>query len=83
MTASVPWSSTAPPEPTVVKIDGANYMLNGTNTSADFWGSPAELNPGAQHSVQIAGVPEPSTWIMLMTAGFMVPIYTKWGRRRV
>ena len=36
--------------------------------------------PDAQHIV--TSLPEPSTWVMLLTAGMIVPAYKKWGRRR-
>jgi PEP-CTERM motif len=31
--------------------------------------------------VQLQTVPEPSTWIMLVAAGVMVPAYGRWSRR--
>ncbi len=30
----------------------------------------------------LQSVPEPSTWIMLLTAGVLVPSYARWNRRR-
>jgi hypothetical protein len=79
---NVGWGRTAPAG--AVAITGINYLLNGSDTSADFWPTPfVELNPNASHSVTVASyVPEPSTWIMLVTAGLMVPAYARWGRRR-
>jgi hypothetical protein len=35
----------------------------------------------AQHGVLPAQTPEPSTWIMYITAGLMVPAYARWRRR--
>jgi hypothetical protein len=37
---------------------------------------------GNQHIVSSFAVPEPSTWIMLLTAGVIVPVSTRWHRRR-
>jgi PEP-CTERM motif len=79
---AVAWDRTPPTG--AVAIAGANYLLNGVDTSADFWPSPfTELNPTAFHAVTVAGysVPEPSTWIMLAT-GLMVPAYVSCRRRR-
>jgi hypothetical protein len=35
-----------------------------------------------RHVVGNASIPEPSTWIMLVTAALIVPAYARWGRRR-
>jgi len=37
---------------------------------------------GDIHIVSSFAVPEPSTWIMLLTAGVIVPVSTRWRRRR-
>jgi hypothetical protein len=37
----------------------------------------------AAHGVLPAQTPEPGSWIMLLTAGVIVPVCTTWGRRRV
>jgi len=80
----IAWGRTAPPG--AITITGVNYLLNGSDTSADFWPVPfQELTPvpTSIHSVDPASVPEPSTWIMLASAGLIVPVWTRWGRRRV
>jgi len=83
-TTATAWGRTAPPG--AVTIPGINYLLNGMDTSTDFWPVPFTEVAGspipAQHSVDAASIPEPSTWIMLLTAGVIVPVSTKWGRRR-
>ncbi len=38
--------------------------------------------PGNPVRLTLQSVPEPSTWIMLVTAGLMVPAYARWVRRR-
>jgi len=73
------------PPPGAVVIDGVNHLLNGVDTSQDFWPIPPviEVHPGGgQHVVTTGSVPEPSTWIMLVTAGMIVPAYGRWARRR-
>jgi len=80
------------PPPGAILINGVNYLLDGTDTDKDFWpgvppgGGPAgivkEVHPnGANHWVTTS-TPEPSTWIMFVTAGLMVPAYARWRRRR-
>jgi hypothetical protein len=51
------------PVPGEVLIDGVNNNLNGMNHNADF-NAPfiSEMEMGAVHNVQLALVPEPSTW---------------------
>ncbi len=59
---STPWSNLPPPN--AVLIDGANYLLNGVDTTQDFWpiGPFAETEAGATHVVDAAlTVPEPAT----------------------
>lgn len=66
-------------------INGINYLLDGKDTNQDFWpGVPLiESHPnGAMHTVTYAMTPEPSTWVMLITAGVLVPAYAGWRRRR-
>jgi hypothetical protein len=52
------------PIPGEVLIDGVNNNLNGMNHNADF-NAPfiSEMETGAVHNVQLALVPEPSTWL--------------------
>ena len=38
--------------------------------------------PGNGVMLTLQSIPEPSTWIMLVTAGVMVPAYVRWSRRR-
>lgn len=75
------WSGTPPVSGTPL-INGVNYNLPGT--PGDFFpGAFAEAQgPSLHHLVQPASLPEPSTWIMLASAGLIVPVYTRWGRRR-
>ena len=61
------WGRTAPPGK--LKIQGVNFMLDGKDTNEDFWITPKST-------------PEPSTWIMLLTAGLIVPVYARWARRQ-
>lgn len=81
----VPWDRIAPPP--ALKIPGVNHLLNGRDTSADFWpgfpGGPTgtkfftEAHPsGAQHSVANA-VPEPGTLML-----FLLPALTAGRARR-
>ena len=60
----------------MVSGHGASYNVNNNQDVAGFSQAYDVL-------LQQAGVtPEPSTWIMLLTAGVMVPAYLRWGRRR-
>jgi hypothetical protein len=75
------WGRIPPPGAEVIK--GVNSMLNGKDTSQDFWPVPpvTEVHPGGgAHVVMDASTPEPSTWIMLLTAVVIVPAYGRWGR---
>ncbi len=77
------WGRIAPPGS--VQINGVNYLLDGKDTNQDFWPVPpvVEVHPGGgEHMVTNASVPEPGTWIMLFTAGIIVPAYGRWARRR-
>lgn len=68
--ASGSWSRSAPPG--AVLIDGVNYLLDGSGTSADFFPAPfSEIAPQpipAIHSVQTARIAEPIT-LSLFGAG--------------
>jgi hypothetical protein len=74
------------PPPGAELIRGINYLLDGTDNSKDFWvkGLINETHPGAgAHTVRTAAVtPEPSTWIMCLTAGLIMSAYARWGRPR-
>jgi hypothetical protein len=63
----VPWGNTAPPG--ALTITGANYFLNGTDTTEDFWPTTPfqETEPaaGVVHVVDNA-VPEPATSALLL-----------------
>jgi hypothetical protein len=78
------WGRIAPAG--AVVINGVNFMLDGTDTNQDFWPVPPviETHPGGGvHEVTNASVPEPSAWIMLLTAGLIVPAaYARRGLRR-
>jgi len=77
------WGRIAPPD--AVLINGVNNLLDGNDTNQDFWPVPPvmETHPGGGvHVVTNASIPEPSTWIMLFTAGIIVPAYGRWARRR-
>ena len=59
---NVPWDRTAPPD--AIVIPGVNFLLNGSDTSTDFWpiGPFEEQKPDfAVHVVDAATVPEPVT----------------------
>jgi hypothetical protein len=60
----------------IVSGHGAGYSINSPTDVANFDNSYNQL-------LQAAGVtPEPSTWIMMLTAGLIVPAYVRWSRRR-
>lgn len=75
------WNGTPPATGTPL-IDGVNFNLPGT--PGDFFPNSfmEKQGPSIHHLVQSASLPEPSTWIMLVSAGLIVPVYAKWGRRR-
>lgn len=54
---------------------GAGYDINNPGDVSSFTQSYSQME-GA------LGIPEPSTWIMMLTAGVIVPAYARWGRRR-
>ena len=65
----IPWSHFPPPE--AVLIPGVNFLLNGQNQLNDFFSIDAVMhqNPdGSMHTVEVAGVPEPTT-LGLLAAG--------------
>jgi hypothetical protein len=75
------WSGTSPGGTPL--IDGVNFNLPGT--PGDFFPTTfmeSGGGPSPHHVVAPASLPEPSTWIMLAAAGLIVPVYTRWGRRR-
>jgi hypothetical protein len=85
------WGRVAPPG--AVLITGANYLLDGKDINQDFWpggtagvpGSPfseSSSSGSETHVVRAANLPEPSTWVMLVGVGLIVPAYARWGRRR-
>lgn len=92
----VPWTHTAPPG--ALLITGVDYSLAGTNpdgspnTSQDFWpgtypdgtivGVSETSSLGDESHLVDPTTPEPSTWIMVVAAGLMVPAYARWSRRR-
>jgi hypothetical protein len=77
-----------------VLVNGVNNFLDGTDHNQDFFlngltsgtGGPPlmEFHPGVGvHAVQESGtVPEPSSWVLLITAGLMGSAYARWARRR-
>jgi hypothetical protein len=78
------WGRIAPAG--AVVINGVNFMLDGTDTNQDFWPVPPiiETHPGGgAHEVTNASIPEPRAWIMLLTAGLIVPVYGRMAGRRV
>jgi hypothetical protein len=92
--SGAPWERIPPPG--AVVIDGVNHNLDGKDMNQDFWPGVPNPNPNGQlgivtesnsglsetHVVTTATTPEPSTWIMLVTAGLIVPAYARWGRQR-
>ena len=67
---AVPWDRT--PRPFALEIEGVNSLLNGVDTSGDFWASAfVETHPsGAMHSVQSA-VPAPGSIALLALGGLL------------
>jgi MYXO-CTERM domain-containing protein len=71
----VPWGHMAPPG--ALLIDGVNNMLNGTDTSNDFWTNPfSEIEAGATHAVTTADAPTPTplaagTLLAVIVAGLV------------
>jgi hypothetical protein len=68
-------------------ITGINHLLDGRDTNQDFWvkGLLTETHPGGGvHAVRAAAAatPEPSPWIMYLTAGLMVSACARWRRHR-
>jgi hypothetical protein len=65
--ADTTWSHNAPAGSLL--INGVNNLLDGTDTSQDFWPTPfTETESGATHTVDPASVPEPSVAIGLCTS---------------
>lgn len=63
------WSHTAPGDLVVPSIDGVNYLLDGVDTSGDFWpGVITERHSFAVHVV--TDTPEPGTLVLLGSALF-------------
>ncbi|MGP0065499.1 MAG: hypothetical protein ACLQGP_18085 [Isosphaeraceae bacterium] len=63
----------------IVSGHGAGY--NDGGASGTTGPGPAQFNQQYNQLLQTAGVtPEPSTWIMLLTAGLIVPAYARWSR---
>jgi len=88
-TGSGLWSPTPPAGavivPGAVGDQNANMHTGLSSGQSDFFISGLGLHvaPNGGHTVVTAfSIPEPSTWIMLVTAGLIVPVYTKLGRRR-
>ena len=82
--SGIPWGESAPPN--AVVIDGVNHLLNGVNTSNDFWptGTFTETFPtGAQHTVTTATVPTPEpASLLLLAAGAIALASASYRRRR-
>jgi hypothetical protein len=70
----------------ITSLGGGLYDIHSffdifTEISLD--GGPFQGQIGGPSVVTLEGVPEPSTGILLLTAGLMVlPAYARWGRRR-
>jgi len=82
------WSHTNT-TPGAVLIPGVNYLLNGKDTSTDFWpGVPLmEDSSGASHHFVDPGgsnpmIPEPSSWVLGAIAGMAGLAGAAWRRRR-
>jgi hypothetical protein len=79
---NVPWTHFAPPG--AVLIPGINFLLNGQDQSNDFFpiGLVMHINPdGSMHTVEVAGVPEPTT-ISLFAVGIAGVVASVRKRRR-
>jgi hypothetical protein len=76
-------------------LGSPNLYISGGPMNGDLFGTILVSGHGAGYNqsdegsftqsynqlLQAAGViPEPSTWIMLLTAGVIVPAYARWGR---
>jgi hypothetical protein len=68
----------------IVSGHGAGYNDGGSTGTPGSGPGPAQFEQQYAILLNQAGVttPEPSTWIMLLTAGMMVPAYVRWSRRR-
>lgn len=69
----------------IVSGHGAGYNngQSSTGQAPDPRYGPAAFEKQYDQLLAQAGViPEPSTWIMLVTAGLMVPAYVRWSSRR-
>ncbi len=70
---------------TITNLGGGQFDIKSffdvfTEISLD--GGPFQGQIGGPTVVNLQGVPEPSTWVMLLTAGLIVPACLRWGRRR-
>ena len=70
---------------TITSLGGGLFNIHSffdvfTELSLD--GGPFQGQIGGPTVVMLQGVPEPSTWVMLLTSGLMVPAYVRWSRRR-
>jgi hypothetical protein len=78
---NTPWTRIAPAGAEL--IQGVNYLLNGANTQEDFWPGPMHNGPHfVGPALQSSIVPEPSTWILYLTAGLIVSAGARWRRHR-
>jgi hypothetical protein len=81
------WSHTNT-TPGAVMIPGVNYLLNGVDTSTDFWpGVPLmeDSSGAAHHYVDPGGtttIPEPSSWVLGAIAVVIGMAGAGWRRRR-
>jgi len=84
----VAWDRTAPPG--ALLINGVNNLLNGVDTTADFWPDPfteEKLPPfGSKHSVKSAspsvGIPTLSQWGLIVLALLLLLTTAVWMVRR-
>ena len=75
------WTRIAPRG--AVELLGVNKLLNGQNTDEDFWPGPMHNGPHfVGPALQSSTVPEPTTWIMYLTAVLILSAGARWRRHR-
>jgi hypothetical protein len=83
LNASGNWSHNAPPANPLI-IPGVNYLLNGVDTSADFWPVGPVIysdSSGDQLTLEPTPAPEPSTLALLGIAAVSLLAIGSWRQR--
>jgi hypothetical protein len=86
LTGAATWAPVPPPGAIIVPgpfgDQNANLHSGLPSGEVDFFVVLCTLTGADCAHIVTTAVPEPSTWIMLLTAGTIVPIYAKRVRRR-